>query len=70
MILLLSQAGTSSPPSNLDTDHNGKRDPGGYGAIGFTPTTTYHTAKETISNKLGHRRGKVTKVDADLEDGL
>ena len=64
----------SSPPSNLDTDHNDKHDPGGYGAIGFTPTTTYHTAKETISNKLGpsvsHKRGKVTKVDADLEDGF
>ena len=70
MILLLSQAGSSNPPSHLGTYQNGSSDPGSqrYGATGFTPTATYHTAKETISNK-GRKRGKVIKVDVHLEDG-
>ena len=72
MILLLSQAGSSTPPSHLDTYQNGSIDQSGpgsqsYGAIGFTPTSTYHTAKETISNK-GRKRGKVIKMDVHLED--
>ena len=73
MILLLSQAGSSIPPSHLDTYQNGSIDQSDtgsqrYGATGFTPTATYHTAKKTISNK-GRKRGKVIKVDVHLEDG-
>ena len=66
MILLLSQAGSSTPPSHLGTYQS---EPGSqrYGAIGFTPTPSYHSAKETLSNK-GRKRGKVIKVDVHLED--